>query len=67
MDRILRPKGFIIVRDKRPVVDFIKRYLKPLHWEGVATADEPESEDDENEVVFVIRKRMWITSLGVSE
>ncbi|KAM7527311.1 hypothetical protein LguiB_030721 [Lonicera macranthoides] len=67
MDRVLRPKGFIIVRDKRPVVAFIKRYLKPLHWEGVAMADEPESEYDENEVVFVIRKKMLITSLGVSE
>ncbi|ONK70734.1 uncharacterized protein A4U43_C04F980 [Asparagus officinalis] len=45
MDRILRPTGFIIVRDKRTVIEFIKKYLKPLHWESVAIADaEPDND-----------------------
>ncbi|KAH7577685.1 hypothetical protein ACOSP7_001325 [Xanthoceras sorbifolium] len=63
MDRILRPKGFIIVRDKRPIVELIKKYLKALHWEAVATADSnQESEQDEDDVVFIIQKKLWLTS-----
>ncbi|KAK0581862.1 hypothetical protein LWI29_018892 [Acer saccharum] len=63
MDRILRPKGFIIVRDKRPIVELIKKYLKALHWEAVATADSNgESEQDEDEMVFIIQKKVWLTS-----
>ncbi|XP_008802159.2 probable methyltransferase PMT3 [Phoenix dactylifera] len=60
MDRILRPTGFVIIRDKQPVVKFIKKYLTALHWESVAVADaeaNPDSED--TEMVFVIRKKMW--------
>ncbi|PIA45412.1 hypothetical protein AQUCO_01700746v1 [Aquilegia coerulea] len=63
MDRILRPTGFIIVRDKRPVVEYIKKYLSALHWDVIATVDgESNSEQDEDEVVFVIRKKMWLTN-----
>ncbi|KAJ4956386.1 hypothetical protein NE237_013169 [Protea cynaroides] len=63
MDRIVRPSGFIIVRDKRPVVEFIKKYLPALHWEGVATADpESDSEHDEDEMVFIIQKKMPLRS-----
>lgn len=63
MDRMLRPTGFIIVRDKRPVVEYIKKYLSALRWDVVASADgDSSSEQDEDEVVFVIRKKMWATS-----
>lgn len=63
MDRILRPKGFIIVRDKRSVVEFIKKYMQALHWEGVATADATQdSEQDDDDAVFIIKKKMWLTS-----
>lgn len=63
MDRILRPTGFIIVRDKQSVVDFIKKYLPALHWEAVATVNsEQDSEQDEDEAVLVIQKKLWLTS-----
>ena len=63
IDRILRPTGFIIVRDKRSVVEFIKKYLPALHWEAVATAhSEPESEQDDDDTVLIIQKKVWFTS-----
>ncbi|XP_072963001.1 probable methyltransferase PMT3 [Typha angustifolia] len=59
IDRILRPTGFVIVRDRRPVIKFIKKYLKALHWESIAVVDaEPNSDSDDNEMVFVIQKKM---------
>lgn len=66
VDRILRPKGFVIVRDRRPVVDYIKKLLPVLHWEAVSTAD---SDDSDDESVLIIRKKMWLTSesLRISE
>ncbi|KAL0376800.1 UNVERIFIED_CONTAM: putative methyltransferase PMT3 [Sesamum calycinum] len=63
MDRILRPTGFIIIRDKQHVIDFVKKYLSALHWEAFATADSSsEPGQDGDEVVFVIRKKLWLTS-----
>ncbi|EXB88376.1 putative methyltransferase PMT8 [Morus notabilis] len=68
MDRILRPKGFIIVRDKPRVVEFIKSYLKSLHWEAVATAEATQdAERGEDETVFVIQKKIWRTSESVRD
>ncbi|KAF5182341.1 Serine/threonine-protein kinase [Thalictrum thalictroides] len=63
MDRMLRPTGFVIVRDKRPVMEFIKKHLTALHWEAIATADaDSGSEQDDNEIVFVIQKKMWLAT-----
>ncbi|KAL6522759.1 hypothetical protein OROHE_016606 [Orobanche hederae] len=63
MDRILRPTGFIIIRDKQPVIDFVKKYLAALHWETVATDDSsPENGQDGDEVVFIVQKKLWLTS-----
>ncbi|XP_010906796.1 probable methyltransferase PMT3 [Elaeis guineensis] len=60
MDRILRPTGFVIVRDKQPVVKFIIKYLTALHWESVAVADaEANSDSEDAEMVLVIQKKMW--------
>lgn len=68
MDRILRPKGFIIVRDRPRVVEFIKTYLKALHWEVVATAEAgQDSEQGEDETVVIIQKKMWRTSESVRD
>lgn len=63
IDRILRPSGFIIVRDKPPVVELIKKYLLALHWEEVATADSNgESQQYGDDIIFIIQKKMWLTS-----
>ncbi|KAL6532428.1 hypothetical protein OROGR_014398 [Orobanche gracilis] len=63
MDRILRPTGFIIIRDKQPVIDFVKKYLAALHWETVATdVSSPENGQDGDEVVFIVQKKLWLTS-----
>ncbi|PRQ25824.1 putative S-adenosyl-L-methionine-dependent methyltransferase [Rosa chinensis] len=64
MDRIVRPKGFIIVRDKPRVVGYIKKYMKALHWEAVASADADQDEDD---AVLIIQKKIWRTSESVRE
>lgn len=62
MDRILRPKGFVIFRDKRKVVEFINKYMKALHWEAVATADAEGGSEQDDDVVFIIQKKIWRTS-----
>ncbi|KAL6271416.1 hypothetical protein ACE6H2_028327 [Prunus campanulata] len=62
MDRILRPKGFVIVRDKRKVVEFINKYMKALHWEAVATADAEGGSEQDDDVVFIVQKKIWRTS-----
>uniref|UniRef100_A0A7N0V4S2 Methyltransferase n=1 Tax=Kalanchoe fedtschenkoi TaxID=63787 RepID=A0A7N0V4S2_KALFE len=63
MDRMLRPTGFAIIRDKQSVVDHIKKYLPALHWETVAVSDtNSDSDQDGDEVVFIIQKKMWLTS-----
>lgn len=60
---MLRPTGFVIIRDKQPVIDFVKKYLGALHWEAVATADSTsDGEQDSDEIVFIIQKKLWLTS-----
>ncbi|XP_057438536.1 probable methyltransferase PMT3 [Lotus japonicus] len=67
MDRILRPKGFIIVHDKKSVVELIKKYLPALHWEAVTIYDVDQGE--EGNTVLIIQKKMWLISdsIQVSE
>lgn len=62
IDRILRPKGFIIVRDKQSVVDFIKKYMQALHWEEVATEDVAQDAQADDDTVLIVQKLMWLTS-----
>lgn len=60
MDRILRPSGFAIFRDKRPTVSFLRRRLPALHWRLVATVDsaaDPDLADDE--VILLVQKNIW--------
>ncbi|KAK1390657.1 Methyltransferase [Heracleum sosnowskyi] len=63
MDRILRPTGFVIIRDKQHVIDFVKKYLTALHWEAVTTANtSTELDQDGDEVVFIAQKKLWLTA-----
>lgn len=64
IDRILRPTGFAIIRDKQSIIDLITKYLPAVHWEKVATADSSSEPDQDgvDEVVLVIQKKLWLTS-----
>lgn len=57
---MLRPTGFAIIRDKQSVIDHVKKYLPALHWEAVTVA--PSSDSDNDDVVFIVKKKMWLTS-----
>ncbi|KAL3812463.1 hypothetical protein ACJIZ3_013731 [Penstemon smallii] len=61
IDRILRPTGFVIFRDKQLVIDFVKKYLSALHWEAIGTSSDSTGQDGD-EVVFVVQKKLWLTS-----
>ncbi|KAL2599125.1 hypothetical protein AAZV13_10G034700 [Glycine max] len=66
MDRILRPKGFIIVHDKRSVVLSIKKFLPALHWVAVVTSNvEQDSNQGKDDAVLIIQKKMWLTSESI--
>lgn len=66
IDRILRPKGFIIIHDKRSMVEYIKKYLSALHWNAVTIYDVDQGkDDDDDEVVLIIQKKMWLTSESI--
>lgn len=68
MDRIIRPAGFVIIQDRQPVIEFVKKYLQALHWEAVATADHSsDSDQDGDDFVLVIQKKLWLTSESVKE
>ncbi|KAJ8765203.1 hypothetical protein K2173_011463 [Erythroxylum novogranatense] len=63
IDRISRPRGFVIIHDKVSVIDFVKKYMMALHWETVATTDSSsESDQDGDEVVLIVQKKLWVTS-----
>ncbi|KAE9612212.1 putative S-adenosyl-L-methionine-dependent methyltransferase [Lupinus albus] len=70
MDRILRPKGFIIINDKPSVVLSIKKFLPALHWQAVAISGvEQGSDQRKDDAVLIIQKKIWLTteSVRVSE
>ncbi|KAL0795631.1 hypothetical protein Bca101_067008 [Brassica carinata] len=53
MDHILRPSGFILIRDKQSVADLVKKYLKALHWEAVETKAASDSDHDSDVILIV--------------
>lgn len=63
MDRLLRPHGFIIIRDKFPLVNLVSRYLRALRWDMWSEVFEPESDDisvaGESEQILMAQKRLW--------
>ncbi|XP_010556908.1 PREDICTED: probable methyltransferase PMT8 [Tarenaya hassleriana] len=60
MDRILRPSGFVVIRDKQRIVDSLKKYLQALHWDVVSASDPTSSDPDS--VDFIVQKKMWLTT-----
>ena len=66
MDRILRPQGFIIVRDKQSTVDYVKKYIPALHWEAIGVGESlPDSDEEEDMTVLLIQKKIWPSNESV--
>eukprot|EP00250_Pteridium_aquilinum_P021226 c25061_g3_i1 orf=435-2372(-) len=61
MDRILRPMGFAIIRDKGPLVDQISAHLEALHWDAWSRVVDAEADDisNEDEKILFARKQLW--------
>jgi hypothetical protein len=61
MDRLLRPRGFVIIRDKGSVVDQISSHLASLHWDAwskVVVAERDAMSSDDDKILFA-RKQLW--------
>ena len=61
MDRILRPDGFIIIRDKPSVINYVHKFLASLKWDKWSSEVEPSSDalSRGEERVLIARKRLW--------
>lgn len=67
MDRILRPHGYVIFRDKAPVVNYIKTLLKALRWDDWSSEVIPKADSlsSDGEKVMIVRKKLWHASLDM--
>ncbi|CAL1411041.1 unnamed protein product [Linum trigynum] len=61
MDRVIRPSGFIIIRDKQVVIDYVKKHLVALHWEVVDSSSTKQDHDGEDGVL-IGQKKLRLTS-----
>lgn len=74
MDRILRPDGFVIIRDKPSVINYIRKFVTGLRWDGWVSEVEPRIDalSSTEERVLIARKKlgdegiatMWICFSG---
>ncbi|XP_059451665.1 probable methyltransferase PMT9 [Corylus avellana] len=60
MDRILRPDGFVIIRDKPSVINYIRKFLTTLSWDGWVSEVEPRIDAlaSTEERVLIARKKL---------
>jgi hypothetical protein len=65
MDRILRPYGYAIIRDKAAVVNYIKKLLPALRWDDWTFEVRPKKDalTTGDERVLIVRKKLWNQSL----
>ncbi|KAJ6794935.1 putative methyltransferase PMT9 isoform X1 [Iris pallida] len=62
VDRILRPRGFAIIRDQVSVISYIRRLLTALRWDAWSSEVEPTVDalsSGNEERVLIVRKRLW--------
>ncbi|CAK7328164.1 unnamed protein product [Dovyalis caffra] len=66
MDRILRPDGFVIIRDKPSIINYIRKFVTALRWNRWLSEVEPRNDalSIGEERVLIVRKKLW--SEGVS-
>lgn len=69
MDRMLRPEGFVIIRDKSTVVDHIRKFLTALRWDRYSLEVEPKTDalSLSDERVVIARKQLWGDDSEVEE
>ena len=65
MDRILRPDGFVIIRDKPSIINYIRKFVTALRWDGWLTEVEPKIDGlfPSEERVLIARKKKWSDEL----
>lgn len=61
MDRILRPEGLVIIRDKPSVINHVRKFLTALRWDGWLSEVEPRIDalSSNEERVLIARKKLW--------
>ncbi|XP_062105601.1 probable methyltransferase PMT9 [Humulus lupulus] len=61
MDRILRPNGFVIIRDKPSIINYIRKFVTALRWDGWISEVEPSIDalSSSEERVLIARKKLW--------
>jgi hypothetical protein len=61
MDRILRPDGFVIIRDKPVIINYIRKFVTALRWDRWLSEVEPRSDalSLSEERVLIARKKLW--------
>lgn len=61
MDRLLRPKGVVIIRDTGPIIDEIRKQLNPLHWNLWSDVFDATKDaiSDADEKILIARKQLW--------
>jgi hypothetical protein len=67
MDRILRPHGYAIIRDKAAVVNYIKMLLPALRLDDWTYEVKPKKDALSlgDERVLIVRKKLWGQTLQV--
>ncbi|KAF7129820.1 hypothetical protein RHSIM_Rhsim10G0014000 [Rhododendron simsii] len=61
MDRILRPEGLVIIRDKPSIINHVRKFLTALRWDGWLSEVEPRIDalSSNEERVLIARKKLW--------
>lgn len=67
MDRILRPHGFVVLRDKPTLINYVLKYLPPLGWDAWSSIVEPglDAISSTEERVLIARKK-FVKNLTVT-
>lgn len=62
MDRILRPDGIVIIRDKSSVINYIRKFVTALRWDDWLSEVEPSIDafSASDERVLIARKKLWV-------
>ncbi|KAL3526365.1 hypothetical protein ACH5RR_011021 [Cinchona calisaya] len=65
MDRILRPEGIVIIRDKLSVINYVQKFLTALKWDGWISEVEPRTDalSLNEERVLIAKKILWQVEL----